>query len=392
MKIIQRGENTWRLTWELGLDPATGNRRQRTEAFHGRKRDAGRRWREVQAEIEKGLSVNPPKITFGDLLDRWLQDVLPMRIRPTTLENYRFLIERHVRPALGHIPLARLTAADLQTFYRTKLEGGRRDRKDGGLSPRSVRYMHALIRSCLEQAVRWQMVPRNIADLVDPPRQAQREMNFWTPYQALQFLEAAKSDRLYPAFYLALATGLREGEILGLRWSDLDLDAGMLTVSQTLVRIGARIEFGEPKTARSRRTIDLGDQTVALLRAYRATQNREKLLLGQEYRDHGLVFPTVLGTPIQPRNILRVFDSLQKHANVPRIRFHDLRHSHASFLLAQGENPRLIAERLGHSAVAFTLQTYSHLLPGAQKAAARKLEEAISPPSGTKMGPKGQNR
>ena len=153
----------------------------------------------------------------------------------------------------------------------------------------------------------------------------------------------------------------------------------MLRVAQTLSPIQGRIEFGEPKTARSRRTIDLGDQTVAILKAHKAAQNREKLLVGQEYRDHGLIFATTLGKPILPRNLVRSFYAIRTRAGVPSIRFHDLRHSHASFLLAQGENPRLIAERLGHSTVSFTLQTYSHLPPGAQKAAASKLEETLRP-------------
>jgi len=269
-------------------------------------------------------------------------------------------------PNLGHIELSKINAVHLQRFYSNL------NNKEH-LAPASISKIHNIIKASLNTAYRYGFIYKNPALLVDPPRIGRKEMRFWTEDQARHFLDVAKDDRLYIAFFLALTTGMRKGEILGLRWKDIDLRRKTITINQTLSNRGDR--FQETKTNAGRRTIVLTGNTIDVLKQHYLTIKKEKLKNGRYYEDHGLVVCTSLGTPIIPRNFDRVWMRLLKESGLPEIRFHDLRHTHATILLKQGIHPKVVSERLGHANIRITLDTYSHVLPGLQEAAAAKFEE-----------------
>ena len=230
----------------------------------------------------------------------------------------------------------------------------------------------------LEDAYKWGKVTKNVAKLVKPPKIVAEKFRVWDEGQLRTFLEVAKSHRLYIAFLLAATTGMRQGEILGLRWQDIDFDKAILSVTQAIARDHHGFMVSEPKTSSSRRTIALPSNVIRSLKQHRKLQWSE-MLAAKSYEDHGLVVQTLVGTPVSPRNFARVWYSLLKRAGVPRIRFHDLRHTHATLMLKQGVHPKIVSERLGHSSVQITLDTYSHLLPNMQAAAAEGFGKLLEP-------------
>jgi integrase len=361
---------------DMGLDPVTGERRQRGETFRTRK-EAEARLAEWIAEIGRGTAVDGSKMTVGEYLDYWLTVYGKTNLRPTTYRSYEQLIRVHIRPALGSVPLQKLTPAQLQAFYSLKLTEGRQDGKAGGLAPRSVRYLHAIIREALHQAVKWQMVGRNVADATEPPRAVRPQVRAWDQDQVLRFLVVAEDEHYGPVWLLALMTGLRRGELLGLRWEDVDLGRGVLHVRRSLVELGSKLVIQEPKTRSGRRVVALGASCVTALKAHRAHQNEQRLSLGAAWRDDGLVFTTADGGAIAPRNLIRRFKELTTQAALPAIRFHDARHTHATLLLKQGQHAKIVSERLGHANIAITLDTYSHVLPNMQRDAADDLDAAL---------------
>jgi integrase len=285
------------------------------------------------------------------------------------------LIRRHIKPTLGHVLLTKLKPGELQQLYADKLEKGRTD-ETGGLSSQTVRHIHNVLHGALKQAMREGLVNRNVAQATSPPKLVRtEEMNPLSRKQVTQFLSTLAGERLEAAFLLDLATGLRRGELLALRWSDLNLERGTLQVRKSLSRVKqddgtTRLEFSDVKTPKSRRLIPLPDEAVRELRAHKARQNQEKLKLGEAYQDRGMVFATVLGGPIEPRNFHRRWTELLKKAGIPHTRFHNLRHTFATILLEAGEHPKVVQEMLGHSKVSMTLDTYSHVVPGLKVQAA----------------------
>jgi integrase len=247
-----------------------------------------------------------------------------------------------------------------------------------GLSPRTVQYTRAVLRRALGQAMKWSLVRRNVASLVDPPRSAKRTARPLTPDQARAFIEHTKDDRLGPLVHLAIATGMRQGELFGPRWEDMDLAAGTLTVRHALQRIGGKPTLVEPKTALSRRTIKVPSSAVAALKAQRVRQLEERLLAGDRWQDWGLVFASTIGTPLEPSNVCGRFHALLKTAGLPHQRFHDLRHCCATYLLAQRVPPRLVMEVLGHSQISVLMNTYGHVIPGAQDEAAAVVDALLA--------------
>jgi len=252
------------------------------------------------------------------------------------------------------------------------------DMLERGLSPRTIKYAHTLLNDALGHAVRWRLLPNNPAQHVTLPRQERNEMRVLSKKQVTAFLEAAEGDRYYTLFLLAIATGIRSGELLGLQWKDVDMQRATVAVHRTLVRIGTNWSFTEPKTARSKRRIALPHSVLPVLRTHRKQQAEERLMCGEKYDDHDLVFATATGKPLRRRNLnRRHFKPILDRADLPDIRFHDLRHTCATLLLAEGENPKVVSERLGHSSITLTLDTYSHVLPNMQRKAADKLEVAL---------------
>jgi len=310
-------------------------------------------------------------MTVGEYLDRWLNDSDRGSVRTSTYERHEQIIRLHLKPALGRVKLSKLTPAHLQGFYRDKL--------DSGLSPATVQKIHAVLHKALAQALKWNMIPRNAADVVKAPRPAPEEMRPLSPDEAAKFMEAAHGDKLEALYLLAVQTGMRQGELLALEWEDVDLNEGVIRVRRTLARSGGRIALGEPKTRGSRRSIHLTGAAVEALRGHLERQLEDIERLGDLYHDHGLVFTSQVGTLINPSNLRRrSFAPLLQRAGLPQIRFHDLRHTCATLLLSRNTNLRLVQDLLGHATVAITLDTYSHIIPGMGNLTARTMEDIFS--------------
>jgi integrase len=269
----------------------------------------------------------------------------------------------HIVPALGHIKLKKLTPLHVQQFYGAKLESG--------LSKRTVEYIHTVLHAALKQAVRWELVPRNVTEAVDPPRPNNKERPTFTLEQARLLLEAARGDRFEALYVLAIHTGMRRGELLGLSWDDVDLEKGLLHVRQALAPDGK--SFGYPKTAKGRRRLRLTSETVDALKKHRIAQNEERLRQGSSWRDHGLVFCSMVGTPMSPDNLVRrSYKPLLNRAALPQIPFHCLRHTFATLMMPNG-HPKVVQEMLGHSRVSTTLDIYSHASQDMQDEAVRRF-------------------
>jgi integrase len=371
-QIVKRGEDTWLVRIFMGRD-AQGKRRYINKTIKGKKKDAETYLSKTVTSISTGTFVEPSILSVGDYLDKWLQTAARHRVRARTFTDYSELLDRYVRPAIGEKRLSDLRPLHIQSLY-TELQ-------ERGLSARTVRYTHAVLSSALKQAVKWLMLAQNPASLVDVPKTTRREMQALSPEEAKRFLAESSKDRWSALFALALSTGMRPEEYLGLQWKDVDLEKGISTVQRALVwnRKGGGWTFTQPKTARSRRNIPLPISVVRALVAHRRKQAEERLKAGAEYQNNDLVFATIDGTPLMMRNLLRRhFKPILKRAKLPdNIRLYDLRHSCATLLLAANEHPKVVSERLGHASITLTLDTYSHVLPSMQQAASEKLENLL---------------
>jgi integrase len=372
----------WAAVVDCGKDPVTGKRIRLWRAVRGSRRDAQAVLVKMLAERDQGVAAPPGKQTTSAYLRRWLRDSVAVNCAPKTVRTVTDIVEKHLIPVLGNLPLSRLRPVDIQSYYSRALLSGRLDGK-GGLSPVSVQRHHQILHAALRQAVRWQLLARNPADAVDVPHGSRREMPMPSIEDVKRMLAVAENSPIGAIVYVTVQTGLRKGEALGLRWSDVDLDARGLHVQQTAQFIsGLGIVFGRPKTTKSARTVALSTDTVRQLTRHRAAQAENRLRFGAAYNDLGLVFATPLGAPIDASHLRRQWLRVCRAANV-KLRWHDLRHVHASLLLAQGANPKVVSERLGHSGVAITLNLYSHVLPEIQATEAEKLDQMLRAGSGS---------
>jgi integrase len=374
--IRSRGKNRWELCVYLGRGP-DGKKLYRWHPVRGTRADAQRELARLVNSFNTGTYVAPTKLTLGEYLERWLADYAKGHVAPTTYQRYEQVVRQHLVPALGHIRLSRLQPRDLLAYYTKAQESGRRTREGGALSSTSVLQHHRILHCALRHAVMQGVLVVNPADRVHAPKKVRREMRALDENQTARLLAVAEGTPLYAAVLLAVSTGLRRGEILGLRWQDVDLEGGRLTVQQTLEETRAGLAFKLPKTAKSRRCIPVPAFAVAALRQHRVEQAKLKLRLGPAYRDNWLVCARPTGEPIRPNSLSPAFAKLVRRAGLPTIRFHDLRHTHASQLLKIGTNPKIVSERLGHSTVGLTLDTYSHVLPGVQEHAVEQFDAAI---------------
>lgn len=380
------GSTTYSKTLNLGNDPVTGKRRQ-TRLSAKTVRELKRLWADAIGRVEDGGYIEPARTTFGEYLTHWLATYAKHNVRPTTYRSYEQLIRRHIIPELGRTPLQKLQPVQLQAFYNAKLAGGRADGNEGGLSPRTVRYLHTIIRESLHQAMKWQLVSRNVADMTEPPRSRRPQIATWDADQSRRFLDLCADDGYGAVWTLAITTGLRRGELLGLRWQDVDLAKKTLHVRRAVVEVGSALVIQEPKTSSGRRAVQLSPAAIAALREHRVRQNEHRLSIGPAWQDQDLVFATATGGPIAPRNLIRRFKELTQAANhelpegdprrLPTIRFHDLRHTHATILLKEGTHAKIVSERLGHANIGITLDTYSHVLPDMQREAAESIDRAL---------------
>ena len=363
----RKEDGLWYGRLDLGRD-STGKRMSRT--VYSRTRDGAAA--KLQALLDaqgRGLSIAVDRATIAGFLEEWLAQSVAPTVRPRTFASYTQIVRVYLAPDLGHRELRRLEPAHVQTLLNGMIAAGR--------APRTVRYTLAVLRRALGQAVLWGRVPRNVALLTTPPAAVWHEQTALTPEQGRALLAAARGDRLEAMYRVALALGLRLGEVLGLRWVDVDLAAGTLRVTQTVQRIGGQLVFGEPKTRRSRRTLPLPTSLNRSLADHRERQRAARERVGRAWSDSGLVFTTRLGTPLEPRNVVRSFKALLQRAGLPDIRFHDLRHSCASLLVAAGHHPRVVMETLGHSQIAVTMDTYAHVYAGALRAVAETMDTLL---------------
>jgi integrase len=373
---IRKRGSTYSYCIDLPPDPVTGKRRQKMKGGFRTKRECQAALNEAVMALQTGTYVAASRRTVRSfLLDEWLPDREPPKLRATTYANYETQIRTHVVPALGSVELQRLSPAQLNAFYRTLLADGRRDGQ--GLAPKTVKNIHAIVHRALRDAVRWGYVARNVADAVDPPRGRSPEMRVWTPQQLRAFLAHVRTDRLYAVWLLVATTGMRRGELAGLRWVDVDLAAGRVSPRQPRVVVNYAVEVSEPKTAKGRRVLALDAVTVAALREHQARQAEERQAVGAGWQDTGLVFTHLDGRPLHPDLISDWFERLARAAGLPKIRLHDVRHSYASAALAAGVPAKVVSERLGHATIQITLDTYSHVLPGLDAQAAETVARLI---------------
>jgi len=364
--IRQRKDGLWEAAYSYR--DALGNLKRRS-LYAKTQREVSEKLRATLRTLDQGEAVNTDRQTIAQFLDRWLEDVVKPSVRPKTHHSYAQLVRLHLSPGLGKHQLAKLTPQHVQALMNAKLSDG--------LSPRTVQYLRAILRRALGQALKWGLVSRNVATLVDPPRSVQHEMRALNPGQAARLLTAAQGDRHEALYAVAVALGLRQGEILGLRWQDVNFETGKLQVRVALQRVkGQPPRLVEPKTRQSRRTIAMPRTIAAQLRAHRTRQLEEQLLAGERWQGErwGLVFPSTIGTPLEARNLVTRYKALLERAGLPDIRFHDLRHSCASLLIAQGIPARVVMETLGHSQISLTMDTYAHIFSDVQRQAADAMD------------------
>lgn len=372
MPIFNRGKDTWQVRIFLGRDER-GVTRFFNETVRGKRKDAEVLETKKKREIDLGIFVENSRLTVNEYLDRWLLVAAKPRLRSRTFDDYEGYLSRYVRPAIGHRQLAKIKPLDIQAIYTSMT--------NEGLSARTVRYTHAILASALKQAVKWQILHHNPASMIDLPKSQRKEMSVLSVEDCASFLKAAKGDKWEVVFSIAISTGMRPEEYLGLQWKDINLNDGTVTIQRVLVwnRKGGGWVLEEPKTAKSRRSIPLSASVVQELAVHRKKQLEERLKLGPAYQNFDFVFATEIGTPIQTSNLTRRhFKRILKKARLPSsIRLYDLRHTCATLLLLSNTSPKVVAERLGHSTVVLTLDTYSHVLPTMQRDATEVLEAML---------------
>lgn len=349
----------------------TAEGRKRKSVYGKTRQEVSKKLVKALSNREDGLTFDAKNLTLGEYLDLWLRDSVQDTVRLTTYQGYERIARLHIKPALGRIKLDKLTPVHVRSLYRERLEAG--------LAPRMVQLVHTTLHKALKQAVADGLIPRNVTEAVKAPRPEKKEMKPLNPVQARTLLDAARGEKLEALYVLAVTTGMRQGEILGLKWEDIDLEAGTLQVRRTLsTAMGRGVKFGDPKTARSRRSIRIPKLALAALKKHRKVQLEERMKLSGLWQDYDLVFTTGVGTPMSRADLItRSFKPLLRGAGLPDIRFHDLRHTCATLLLSRGVHAKLVQELLGHSTIAVTLDTYSHVLPGMDDGLADTMDEAL---------------
>lgn len=371
--IQQRSPNTWRIFISLGWDPVAKKYKRYTETFHAEKKgQAEARLADLLHRLNIERLPQPGKLTFGEYLDRWLEES-PYEGR--SREWYSMVIEKHIKPALGGIRLSKLTPLHIQGYFR---KAARQDGRAGALSKNTLNGHFRVIHTALNQAVAWNLIPSNPADSVKPPQREHTKGRALTPKELSQMLAAAEGRRYYALLLVAVATGMRSGELLGLRWQDIELDEGLIYVIQKLEKGGRRPEFGDVKTDASRRILPISQDLSDALWELRARYGKEKSFFGDDYHDHGLVFCTMYGNPITRSDADHYLARVLEVAKVPRVRFHDLRHSHATWLLLSGVDFRTVASNLGHAQASTTMDIYAHVISAMQDKASQAISSVIS--------------
>jgi integrase len=380
--LRERSPGHWAIVIDV-RDPQTGKRKRRWHSFTGTKREAQVECARLLTEIKNGTAVEPSRLTVEQFLDRWLEFIEP-QVAPRTHERYGEIAHTYLAPALGTTLLTKLHAMAIGAAYAAMLSGGSR-RGTGGISARSVHHCHRILSQALQQAVRWRMLSRNPCNDVDPPRVERRSLKVWDIATMAAALEYARPLRIFMPMLLAGMLGLRRGEIAALRWRHVDLDRAQVSVVESFeqTRLGVRLKA--PKSGRGRK-VALPIRVVAELRAWRIKQAQDLLRLGIRLTDDCFVCAGEDGQPIQPQSLTHAWHRFLARTELPRLRFHDLRHSHATHMLASGVHPKVASERLGHATVGLTLDTYSHVIPGMQEDAVARIDAAFAGTLGKSIG------
>lgn len=377
--IYEDADGRWRASVHIGW----ANRKRVRKLLSGKTRaEVAKKLTEALSNRQNGIAPVAERQTIEQYLNHWLEHVAGKQVRPKTLRTYKDIVEQHLIPALGNVPLQKLSVQKVREFMTAKLSQQMDSEAAATFSPRTVKHMRDTLRAALNVAVRDGVLLRNPAALASPPREtAKHEPMILDPDQARAFVKAIEGTRFEALFAVTLALGLREGEILGLRWQDVDLERGTLTVRYQLQRIEKKLTLTEPKTARSCRMLALPAIAVKALRAHQMRQERDRQFAGKRWQETGMVFTTSIGTMLDARNMLRDFYGITRKpdSGLQKLRFHDLRHSAATLLLMQGAHPRVVMDLLGHSSIALTMNTYSHVIPAMQREAANQMDAIFNP-------------
>ena len=370
----KRGERSWELKFDLPRSRHNDKRRTAYHSFHGTKRQAQDELARLISEAKEGRRLEPSKLTLAEYLDQWL-DAMKPSVTPQTHEWAEYMVRSHIAKRLGGIPLQELQPLDIQQFIAELLESGRCDGR-GGLSMRTVRHIVSTLSQAMRQAVDWGMIAQNPVSRVKTPKPERRDIQVLDTAGIVSLLDAANSTRLYVPILLAVCTGMRRGELLALRWKDIDLDGGVLSVNRSLEYARGELRFKAPKTKTSQRRVTLPNLAIEALRRHRVNQLKERMALGLGRDECALAFTTVTGHPYRPKNFSKAFATIVKRAGL-RCTLHALRHTHASQLLRDGVPVQTVSARLGHANPSITLGVYAHLLPGMEQEAAARTEEAL---------------
>jgi integrase len=373
MKGYYRKRGTkWSFTVDVGRDDQ-GKRKQKTMSGYKTKKEAEKACAELITQIEKGLYFEETRDTFGSFFSEWLENVAKPKVRDRTYAGYFSASSKRILPTFGHMKLTEIKPVHVLKFYNQLTEEG--------LSPEYIKYLQSMLKNTFSTALKWQLIQNNIMDHVDSPRIKRKEKQVWTIEQVNQFLEYAKTKKYhwYMVYLIAIYTGMRRGEILGLRWKDIDMDEGKLSINQTLGYVkGKGIVVQEPKTSRSHRLISISDYLIKELRASKLSQQKIRLQHGLPFSVDDFVVSHDDGSPVNPQYTYNHFIKTVKGVEgLPVIRFHDLRHTHATIMLKLGEHPKIVSERLGHSSIQMTLNLYSHVTYDMQKESSDRFEKAL---------------
>jgi len=367
--IQQRGRDTWRIIYDAPLK-ADGRRRRASETIHGNKGDAQKRLRAILNPLDEGNYTDPTRELVGDYLDRGLYQYGATNTSKRKQQSYPWIIERYLKPSIGGVLLKSLRPDHVNEMHQSILTQG--------LSQRTALHAHRALSAALNRAVKWHVVPLNVCMMTDAPKPATKEMKVLDADGTATFLEAAKGSRYHSLFVLMALTGLRRSEALALRWPEVDLDTGYISVVAGLHRIkGEGLMLLPVKTEKSKRRVSIPQTTVSMLRQLRTHQLEQRLHAGPAWQPGDYLFTHEDGRPYNPDKVSKEFTTIRKAAHLPEVRLHDMRHGMATMMIASGEHPKMVSERLGHSDVATTLRIYTHVLPGMQEEAAERLDTRI---------------
>jgi integrase len=371
--LKERSPGHWAIILDIP-DPLTGKRRRKWHSCTGTKRQAQIECARLISAVQAGTYLEPSKTTVAQFLDRWL-DHMRSQISKKSYARYSELARKNIVPLLGNVILTKLRAEVIDAAYAKALAVGRRDGK-GGLSPQTVTHMHRVLKQAIAQAVKWELLIRNPVDAATPPKATPGKMNTYDLDQTAELIEAMRPTRMLVPTLLAVLCGMRRGEVAALRWKNVDLSTARLAILESAEQVGSKVRYKLPKSGKGR-TLELSASLVAELRAHQLRQAEELLKVGVVLSDQTFVVAQADGTPLQPDTLTQDwFRKLEKTA-LPRIRFHDLRHAHATHMLANGVHPKVASERLGHSKIGITLDLYSHVLPGMEADAAERVDVAL---------------